>query len=88
MSETLQWSSIPMVSTPLITTTPTADGLRVRITCATKGASIRYSVDTRDPDSKGQRYRGEFTVPKGSTITARAMAPRTLPSQIAEVVGK
>ncbi|MHB1462362.1 MAG: chitobiase/beta-hexosaminidase C-terminal domain-containing protein [Armatimonadota bacterium] len=88
MSETLQWSSIPMVSAPLITTTPTADGLRVRITCATKGASIRYSVDTRDPDSKGQRYRGEFTVPKGSTITARATAPRTLPSQVVEVVGK
>ncbi|MHB1462363.1 MAG: chitobiase/beta-hexosaminidase C-terminal domain-containing protein [Armatimonadota bacterium] len=82
--ETTDQAIIPIVSIPLIRTTPTADGLRVRITCATKGANIRYSVDTRDPDSKGQRYRGEFTVPKGSTITARATAPRTLPSQIAE----
>ncbi|MHB1462364.1 MAG: chitobiase/beta-hexosaminidase C-terminal domain-containing protein [Armatimonadota bacterium] len=86
--EPIEWASIPITATPLISTTPTADGLRVRISCATKGASIRYSVDTRDPDSKGQSYRGEFTVPKGSTITARATAPRTLPSQIAESVGK
>ncbi len=82
--ETSDQAIIPIVSRPIISTTPTADGLKVRITCATKGASIRYSVDTRDPDSKGQRYRGEFTVPKGSTITARATAPRTLPSQITE----
>ncbi len=80
--------TIGLTIRPLISTTPTADGMRVRITCATKGASIRYSVDTRDPDSKGQSYRGEFTVPKGSTITARATAPRSLPSQIGEMVGK
>ena len=86
--ETADQAIIPATITPLITTTPTEDGLQVRITCATKGASIRYSVNERDPDSIGQSYRGEFTVPKGSTITARATAPRTLPSQIAEVVGK
>ena len=68
------WISAGTVATPTIapaTGTLTAASL-VTMTCATTGATLRYTVDGSDPSPTSPQYRYPILVARNTTVKARA----------------
>jgi hypothetical protein len=57
---------------------------RVVLSCATEGASIRYTLDGSDPDGTSPLYAGSFNLSATATVKARAFKDGMLPSGLAE----
>jgi len=57
---------------------------RVVLSCATEGASIRYTLDGSDPDGTSPLYAGAFNLSATATVKARAFKDGMLPSGLAE----
>ena len=55
----------------------------VTMTCATAGASIRYTLDGAEPTEESTEYAGEFEVDHSCTVKARAFKDDFEPSDIA-----
>lgn len=61
--------------------------ISVTLSCATPGATLRYTTDGRDPSSGSQPYTGPVALTAGTWIVkAVATAPGKLPSPVAQAV--
>jgi glycoside hydrolase family 18 len=58
----------------------------ITITCATEGASIRYTVDGTDPTADSEEYLAPIVFTKAMTVKAIAVKDGMLDSEIAEAV--
>ena len=68
-------SSIPVVSTPIITPLGgnVAEGTEVTISCATDGATIYYALNAANPETAtGTAYTAPITLTENCTLTAWA----------------
>ena len=61
----------------------TLDGAVATITCATEGATIRYTLDESDPVETSNLYTTAVTLNDGQTIKAKAFLTGHKPSEIA-----
>lgn len=61
----------------------TLDGAVATITCATEGATIRYTLDESDPIETSDVYTAAVTLTDGQTIKAKAFLTGHKPSEIA-----
>jgi len=59
------------------------DSATVTLSCATAGATIRYTTDGTDPDSSDSAYSSPITVSTTTTIKAKAFATGMVASGIA-----
>ena len=55
----------------------------VTISCATAGATIRYTTDGSDPTASSTLYNGPIAISASTTIKARAYASNCAPSAVA-----
>ena len=73
---TLQTISVPtaQVAQPVISpgSQSTTNSVTVSISCATTGATIRYTTNGSDPSSSSTAYGGSFTLSSSATVKARA----------------
>ena len=89
------WFDIPYVVTQTRETvqkaaTPTADpgasavdaGTEVKLSCATEGAVIYYTVDGNTPDTSSKKYEGAIAINAAVTIKAIAIADGYDPSAV------
>lgn len=58
----------------------------VAITCATAGASIRYTLDGSEPDESSTLYTAPFTVTESATVKAKAYLEGLIPSIVVSAV--
>ncbi len=67
-------ATAPVASTPVITPNGGSFGTRVRvkITCATSGAIIRFTKDGSEPTASSPKYSGRFAIKTTTTIKAKA----------------
>lgn len=72
LTVTREWEP---VATPLIAAAESFSGRKtmVSISCATEGATIRYTVDGSEPNSHSMRYAGAFEVRESTVVKAFAM---------------
>lgn len=72
LTVTREWEP---VATPIIAAAESFSGRKtmVSISCATEGATIRYTVDGSEPNSHSMRYAGEFEVRESTVVKAFAM---------------
>ena len=79
-------ATLPKISTPMVNPAQGAypSPQAVKITCATKGATIHYTTDGSEPTSKSTKYAGAIAVDSSMTIKARAFKAGTIPSLRAE----
>ncbi len=72
------------VATPVITAAPSFTGSKtsVSLSCATAGATIRYTLNGNDPNSHATRYTGPFYVTDSCTVKAYAVCADYLNSEI------
>lgn len=72
LTVTREWEP---VATPVIAAAESFSGRKtmVSISCATEGATIRYTVDGSEPNSHSMRYAGEFEVRESTVVKAFAM---------------
>lgn len=54
----------------------------VSLSCATPGATIRYTTDGRDPDETSTAALGALTFTSNTALRARAFLPNAVPSEI------
>lgn len=82
LTVTREWEP---VAPPLITAAESFSGRKtmVSISCATKGATIRYTVDGSEPDSHSMRYSGAFEVHESTVVKAFAMLADYANSEVA-----
>ncbi len=73
------------VATPVIAATESFSGRKtmVSISCATEGATIRYTVDGSEPNSHSMRYSGAFEVRESTVVKAFAMLADYANSEVA-----
>lgn len=73
------------VATPLIAAVESFSGRKtmVSISCATEGATIRYTVDGSEPNSHSMRYSGAFEVRESTVVKAFAMLADYANSEVA-----
>ena len=73
------------VATPTITAASSFTGseTKVEISCATPGATIRYTLNGNDPNSNATRYTGPFYVTDSCTVKAYATCYDYLDSAVA-----
>lgn len=73
------------VDTPTITLNPHADPSErlIVLACATSAATIRYTLDGRDPDASSPIYRYPIRLRQSATLKARAFLPLHQPSAVA-----
>jgi hypothetical protein len=75
---------VPVVATPVIA--PSDGGFNisasVSITCATVGATIRYTTNGTDPDGSSPEYSGSFPITADTVVKARAFKLYYTPSGI------
>ncbi|OHE66774.1 MAG: hypothetical protein A2001_13300 [Treponema sp. GWC1_61_84] len=66
----------PTAATPLISPAggSFADAASVSLSCATSGATIRYTTNGTDPTAGSTLYSGSFTLTSSATVRARAFA--------------
>ena len=62
---------------------PSEDSVKVRLTCPTEGASIGFATG-KDGNPAWQLYAGELTLPRGTTVRARAIRYGYEPSGVIE----
>lgn len=60
--------------------------VNVQITCATAGATIRYTTDGSDPTATSTMYQATLKIKRTTTIKARAFAPGMADSAVASAV--
>ena len=64
-------------------------GKEVRITCASEGAEIRYTVDGTNPTAQSPLYEGPFTIDNTTTVRAIAVGhPDYFDSEVASATFK
>lgn len=75
---------LPKVSTPVISPDggAFADSVQVGLSCATPGATIRYTTDGTTPTSTSTIYTGAFTINNSCTVNARGYASSYTDSEI------
>ncbi|HEX5175452.1 MAG TPA: chitobiase/beta-hexosaminidase C-terminal domain-containing protein, partial [Chthoniobacteraceae bacterium] len=56
--------------------------INVTLSCATPGATIRYTTDGRDPDATSLEAIGPLSITKNTALRARAFLPGAVPSEI------
>ena len=61
----------------------TLDGDKATITCATEGATIRYTLDGSNPVETSDEYTSAITLTEGQTIKAKAFLMGHKPSEVA-----
>ena len=73
------------VATPVIDATDSFTGSKAKvvITCATKGATIRYTLDGGEPDGSSAVYAGPIYVTESCTVKAYAVNVDYLDSAVA-----
>ena len=73
------------VATPVISAAAefTGEKSRVTVSCATDGATIRYTIDGSEPSTDSEMYEGVFYVTNSCTIKAIAMMDDFLDSAVA-----
>ena len=72
------------VATPTITAASfTGSETKVALSCATPGATIRYTLNGNDPNSHSTRYTGPFYVAESCTVKAYATCHDYLDSAVA-----
>ena len=59
-----------------------ASGLVVTLTCPTPGATLRYTLDGREPTDTSLLYANPLAVGAGTALRVRASAPGLLPSRV------
>ena len=76
------------VATPVISAAAefTGEKSRVTVSCATDGATIRYTIDGSEPSTDSEMYEGVFYVTNSCTIKAIAMMDDFLDSAVASAV--
>jgi hypothetical protein len=57
---------------------------RVLLSCATEGATIRFTLDGREPDATSPAYAGSFNIAETATVKAKAFKDGMLPSATVE----
>ena len=65
------WTELTYAA-PCATPVITLNGEKASITCATEGATVRYTVDGSDPTETSEIYTNSVTLIKGQTIKAKA----------------
>lgn len=82
LTVTREWEP---VTTPLIAAAESFSGRKtmVSISCATEGATIRYTVDGSEPNSHSMRYSGAFEVRESTVVKAFAMLADYANSEVA-----
>ena len=74
----------PTVATPVIEgETPFTESTEVSITCATKGASIYYTLDGATPTNASNEYSGAFELTETTTVKAIAYDANNNASSVA-----
>ena len=76
---TQQSAETPIISPP--STTAFTSNLVVSVSCATPGATIRYTTDGNDPTGSSALYTGAFTLSASTTVKARAYLTRACPKR-------
>lgn len=76
------WTELTYAA-PCETPAITLDGAVATITCATEGASIRYTLDGTDPVEASYVYTDVVTLTDGQTIKAKAFLTGHKPSEVA-----
>lgn len=73
------------VDTPVIEAVDSFSGskAKVKITCGTPNAIVRYTTNGNDPNSHSTKYTGPFAVSEGCTVKAYAVLSDYLNSEIA-----
>ncbi len=79
-------ATLPKINIPLFNPAPGAytSPQVVKITCATKGATIHYTTDGSEPTTSSTKYAGAIAVNSSMTIKACAFKAGTIPSLRAE----
>jgi hypothetical protein len=54
------------------------------LSCATEGATIRFTLDGREPDATSPAYAGSFNIAETATVKAKAFKDGMLPSATVE----
>ena len=82
LTVTREWEP---VSTPIIAAAESFSGRKtmVSVSCATEGATIRYTVDGSEPNSHSMRYAGAFEVRESTVVKALAMLADYANSEVA-----
>ena len=57
------------------------------LTCGTKGAEIRYTLDGSEPDTDSMLYTPGMTAPRSATVRFRAFREGMVPSETARSDG-
>ena len=76
------WSELTYAA-PCATPEITLNGAKASITCATEGATIRYTLDGKDPVETSEIYSDVVTLTDGQTIKAKAFLTGHKPSEVA-----
>ena len=76
------------VATPVITAAESFAGSKTKvfISCATEGATIRYTMNGNTPNSHSTKYTGPFYVTSSCTVKAYGVLTDYLNSEVAEKV--
>lgn len=76
------WSELTYAA-PCATPEITLNGAEASITCTTEGATIRYTLDGKDPVETSDVYTAVVTLTDGQTIKAKAFLTGHKPSEVA-----
>ncbi|MCI6629172.1 MAG: chitobiase/beta-hexosaminidase C-terminal domain-containing protein [Bacteroidales bacterium] len=76
------WTELTYAA-PCATPVITLNGAKASITCATEGATIRYTLDGTDPVEASEIYSDVVTLTDGQTIKAKAFLTGHKPSEVA-----
>ena len=76
------WTELAYAA-PCATPEITLNGAEASITCTTEGATIRYTLDGKDPVETSDVYTAVVTLTDGQTIKAKAFLTGHKPSEVA-----
>lgn len=81
----VSFSGSSRAATPAISPSQSSfsGSVAVTMTCATSGATIRYTTNNTDPTASSQAYTGPVTLTATTTVKARAFADGMDPSAVA-----